>query len=123
MRGALYFFGVCLLAFALSIAYAVHAITSGVENAKYVISQVPVATAQIREAVGDLDRVTQKASAASAAIREQSAAAAERLRAAIPSALPEAASTIGKAGATMIRGFAHGIADSDGQEVPAEAQK
>lgn len=123
MRGALYFFGVCLLAFALSIAYAVHAVTSGVENARYVISQVPEATAQIREAVGDLEKVTQKASAASSAIREQSAAAAERLNAALPDALPEAAWTLGTAGATMFRGFAHGIADGEGQEAPAEAQR
>jgi hypothetical protein len=123
MRGALYFFGVCLLAFALSIAYAVHAVTNGIDNARYVISQVPAATAQIREAVGDLDKVTQKASAASTAIREQSAAAAERLRAAVPTALPQAAATLGKAGATMIRGFAHGIADEEAQQAAGEAQK
>lgn len=123
MRGALYFFGVCLLAFALSIAYAVHTVTAGVENAKYVISQVPVAAAQIREVVGDLDKVTQKARAASAAIREQSGAAAERIRDVVPSAMPGAASAIGKSGASMIRGFARGITHGEGQEVPAEAQK
>jgi hypothetical protein len=123
MRAAIYFFGFCLLALALSIAYSVHAITNGVENARYVISQVPVATAKIREAVADLDKVTQKAAAATTAIRDQSVAAAERIRVAVPSALPEAASTLGKAGATMIRGFAHGIADGDDKETPAEAQK
>lgn len=104
MRAALYFFGACFLVFGASIFYTTNAIVSRIDDVKYLVAQAPVVTKHIKATSEEL-----------MVLNEKITASLTRLRAAVPTAIPEAGVSLGKAGANAIRGFADKM--SNGGEV------
>lgn len=93
-NAALYFFGVSFLVFGAGLFAVANAISGGLADAKYVISQAPVVLEQVKVIKTDVDATVAKAEEA-----------VVRLKETLPSVIPAAGASIGEAGANAVTSF------------------
>jgi hypothetical protein len=109
-NAATYFLGFALLAFAASIFHAVDTISSRINDAKYLVAQVPVVGQHVKEIVAE----AKEAKVEFNALLDRADVTVKNIKSSVPALVPEAGTKIGEAGANMIKGFADKISRQNG---------